>query len=96
MKLVKATDGKHKYTVMFDDGKKVSFGAIGYGDYPTYVRNKPDEAAEHKQRYLARHRSRENWKDLRSPGALSRYILWDKPTIQESWNMYKARVQLKL
>jgi hypothetical protein len=46
---------------------------------------------ERKRRYLSRHRARENWNDPDSPGALSRWVLWNKPTLQDSIADYKRR-----
>ena len=70
---------------VFDDGKKVHFGASGYEDYTTHG----DE--ERKKSYLARHRKNENWNDPRTAGSLSRWILWNKRTLTESIKDYKKR-----
>lgn len=48
-----------------------------------------------KAAYIARHKVRENWNDPITPGALSRFILWNKPTIEESIEDYKKRFKLK-
>jgi hypothetical protein len=94
VKLVPARDGVHKYIAYFetDEGKekKVRFGAKGYTDF-TKSKGK-DEAR--KQRYIDRHRERENWNDPMTAGALSRYILWNKPTIAASVADYKRRFNL--
>ena len=37
----------------------------------------------------------ENWKDYKSAGALSRYILWGEPSFRESVKKYKKRFNLK-
>ena len=50
---------------------------------------------ERKERYLDRHRARENWNDYMTAGALSRWILWNKPTITSSIADYKNRFGLK-
>jgi len=68
--------------------KTIHFGAAGMSDFPTHK----DEAR--KRRYLARHRARENWDDPMTAGALSRWILWDKPTRQASIQAYKKRFNL--
>ena len=46
---------------------------------------------ERKQRYLDRHRARENWNDFMSAGSLSRWILWNRPTLRASISYYKKR-----
>ena len=65
--------------------KTVHFGASGYSDY-TISKN-----LEQKQRYIERHEKNENWNDPTSAGALSRWILWNKPTKTESIKDYKKR-----
>ena len=91
-KLVKATDGKHKYTIIFknEEGKekKISFGAFGYEDYTIHKDDKRKES------YIARHEKREDWNDPFSKGALSRYILWNKKTLKESLDDYLKRFKI--
>lgn len=95
---IKPSDSKtKKYTATFYhrvDGliKKIKtsqFGAKGYADFTTHK----DE--ERKKRYLDRHRARENWNDYKSAGSLSRFILWNKPTIKASIADYKKKFNLK-
>jgi hypothetical protein len=92
VKIAPANDGVHKYIAYFetDDGKerRTRFGAKGYSDYTKHH----DE--ERKQRYIDRHRERENWSDPTTAGALSRYILWNKPTLAASVADYKRRFNL--
>jgi len=68
--------------------KTVHFGSAGMDDF-TRTR---DEAQ--KKRYLDRHRKNENWNDYMSAGALSRWILWNKPTRAEAIKSYKKRFNL--
>lgn len=65
--------------------KTVPFGASGMSDYTKH------KNPERKKRYLTRHRKRENWNDPVTPGALSRWILWNKPSLQASITDYKRR-----
>ena len=76
--LYKANDGKHKYVAVSDSSKKVKFGALGYLDRTIDPYN--DARME---RYLQRH-SKEDWTDLQKAGTWSRYILWNKKTLEES------------
>jgi hypothetical protein len=86
-----------KYTAIFYhrvDGlvrkiKTTQFGAKGMSDYTIH------KDKERKERYLDRHRERENWNDYKSAGALSRWILWNKPTLKASIADYKRRFNLK-
>jgi hypothetical protein len=74
-----------KYVATFSSGRRVSFGARGYSDYTMHH----DE--ERKKRYLKRHSKNENWRNLESAGALSRYILWNKKSLKASIQDYKRR-----
>jgi hypothetical protein len=73
--------------------KKVHFGAKGYQNYGGVGKEK-HLSKERKLRYIKRHKSRENWKDPTSPGALSRYILWNKKSFKASVADYKRRFKL--
>ena len=88
LKVKPARDGVHKFTAVFDDGKEVSFGAKGYSDMTQHG------SETRKNRYLARHKPNETWNDPQTPGALSRWILWNKPSLRESIADFKRRFSL--
>jgi hypothetical protein len=73
----RAKNGIHKFTAVFPDGSKVHFGRQGYSDY-TKHRDK-----ERMERYLTRHRRRENWtrSGAKTAGFWSRWLLWSSPSI---------------
>jgi hypothetical protein len=80
--------GKKYRAVFYEDGVEfdyADFGASGYDDYTTHGDD------ERKDDYLARHEPTENWNDPYTPGALSRWVLWNKPSLEQSWNDYKRR-----
>ena len=83
---------KHKMVARFYKNgviiKTVRFGLQGYSDYTKHKDN------NRKLRYLARHKSRENWNNPMTAGALSRWILWNKPTIAASIRDFKRRFNL--
>jgi hypothetical protein len=88
MRLVDSPIKSKKWRAIFNDNSFTDFGAIGYDDFTTF----PEEIREErKKRYLTRHRKNENWNDPKSAGALSRWILWNEPTIQASLRDYKRR-----
>jgi len=82
-----------KYDGIFvdDDGHKkvIPFGAKGMSDYTKH------HDKERKERYLNRHQKHEDWSDPKTAGALSKYILWNKPTISESVNSFKNKFRLQ-
>lgn len=84
-----------KYVAVFQlDGKehKIHFGAKGYPDF-TMTADRV-KAEEKKRLYLIRHQKNENWNDYTSPGALSRWLLWNKPTLEASIQDFKRRFHL--
>jgi hypothetical protein len=44
-----------------------------------------------KDAYIARHKVNENWNEPTSAGALARFILWNKKTLNESISDFKRR-----
>ena len=80
-----------KYDAIFNvDGKSktVSFGAKGYSDFTIHK----DE--ERKKRYMIRHKTTEDWNDPLTPGALSRWVLWNKPSLRDSISDFKRKFNL--
>ena len=73
----RARNGIHKFTAVFPDGHRVSFGRQGYSDY---TKHKDKERME---RYLTRHRGRENWtrSGAKTAGFWSRWLLWSSPSL---------------
>ena len=77
-----------KFVALFSDGRRVYFGAAGYEDYTIHRDN------QRKERYIKRHQKNEDWNNPTTPGALSRWILWNKPSLHESIADYKKRFNL--
>ena len=75
----------------YPDGRETttSFGARGYSDYTKH------KDVTRRARYLKRHSGMgENWNDPTTPGALSRWVLWNKPTLRGSIKDFKSRFNL--
>lgn len=86
--LLHADDDIHKYIAEFEteDGfKYVKFGAIGYESYIDHHNLKRKKA------YLARHETREDWENPITPGALSRWLLWNKTNLKDSVADFRKR-----
>jgi hypothetical protein len=82
-------DKKMMAIFLGDSGEHiVHFGAKGYEDYTTSLSEVKKEA------YIKRHQVRENFNSPYTAGALSRWILWNKPTIKASITDYKKRFKL--
>jgi len=89
-----STTKSKKLTAIFYDekGKKIKttqFGQKGFSDFTIH------KDKERKKKYLKRHEKRENWNDYMTAGSLSRWILWNKPTLKASISDYKRRFKLK-
>jgi hypothetical protein len=98
VKIVPSTDTVYKYDAHFDvEGKEhvVKFGANGYKDYILYNKEEsPLFADKRKELYILRHKMKEDWTDPTSKGALSRYVLWNKRTLDASIADYKKHFGL--
>lgn len=84
--------GKKMMAIFYDDAKKkvktTHFGALGYNDYITHG------DITRKMNYIKRHEARESWYDYMTAGSLSRWILWNKPSLSESIDDYINRFKL--
>jgi len=96
----RSSNPEKKLMAVFEDseGKKMKtthFGQRGASDYTKHGDK------ERMQRYLERHgggnttSTKEDWKDPTTAGALSRWILWNKPSLSGSFADYKRRFGLK-
>ena len=83
-----------KYSVqLLIDGKRktINFGATGYSDFTKHKDN------DRKKNYLARHKPGQNWTrtGVNTAGFWSRWISWNKPTIESSLNDTLKRFRIK-
>lgn len=93
LKINKSPIKTKKYRAYFNDGSHTDFGAKGYQNYGGVGKERHlDE--ERKKRYIERHKRNENWKNPKSAGSLSRYVLWNKKTLKASIADYKKRFKL--
>lgn len=84
-----------KYMALFYDNQNrlvrtTHFGARGFNDYTTYYKRDPQLARLKRLSYISRHRVRENWRDPMAAGTLSRYLLWEKPTLAAALRKYRV------
>ena len=68
--------------------KTTHFGTSGYEDYTGH------QDLQHKMNYLERHEKKENWNDYMTAGSLSRWILWNRPSLNESIKDYMRKFKL--
>ena len=85
----KSRKAEKKYDAVFErDGREkvVSFGAAGMSNYTKH------KNSTRKQRYIRRHTGKgEKWSQPDTPGALSRWILWNKPSFKDSVADFRRR-----
>jgi len=89
VKLVKSPNKEKKYRAIFNDGSHTDFGAKGYSDYTIH------KDYNRMKRYDSRHKRREDWNNMKSRGALSKWILWNKPSLKGSIADYRRRLRSK-
>jgi hypothetical protein len=92
IKIQRSHNKDKKLDAIFEkDGrtKVISFGASGYPDF-----TKPPHDEEKKRLYIQRHQKREDWNNPLTKGALSRYVLWNKESLDASIKDYKKRFNL--
>jgi hypothetical protein len=73
------------------DGKEkvVRFGAAGMSDFTKH------KDTRRRKLYLQRHSGMgEHWDQPDTPGALSRWILWNKPSFKDSLKTFKRKFRL--
>jgi len=92
-RLEPSVDKVHKWVGVFTDPitkdeRRVSFGAKGYEDYTQH------HDRLRRANYLSRHRTRENWNNPMSAGALSRWILWNTQDLQRNVSQFRRRFNL--
>ena len=67
-----------KYDAIIDGKKTIPFGQKGASDMTQH------KSEERKKRYIDRHKKGEDWNDPKTAGFMSRWLLWNKPTLTES------------
>jgi hypothetical protein len=93
VKIVRSPRPEKKMRAYFSDGTHTDFGAKGMQNYGGVGKERHlDE--NRKKSYIQRHKSRENWSSPKTAGALSRWVLWNKDTLQKSVADYKRRFNL--
>jgi hypothetical protein len=89
-------DDKRFVLIMEKLGHKHHFGFKKNGkNGKTFIDGRTEKE---RLNYLARHRVRENWNKsgIHTAGFWSRWILWNKPTLQESINDVEKRFNIKI
>jgi len=83
----KSDKPEKKYYIITKSEKKIYFGQANASDFTLHK----NEAR--KQLYINRHKNNENWtkSGIDTAGFWSRWLLWNKPSIKESYEDIKKR-----
>ena len=84
--IMPSTRKTKKFMAIYPDNTITHFGAKGYEDYTIH------KDKERRNRYIDRHEKNEDWSRnaWKTAGFLSRWILWNKPTLKDSMkDVYK-------
>jgi hypothetical protein len=101
LRLLKSSRKDKKYMVV-GDNRTIHFGQRSARDFTRISNPKssfylPDEEERNKVKRAYRNRHRkDNLNDAYSPGSLSWFLLWNKPTLRASLRDYNKRFGLKL
>jgi hypothetical protein len=100
-RLLRSWHKNKKWVAVFkdEDGTitRTHFGCKTCLDYTIYHKIDPDLATQKRRHYIARHAAsgQEDWTNPTTAGALSRWVLWEHPTIPKAWRAYMKRFNLK-
>ena len=85
----KSDKAEKKYFIMTKTGKHIYFGQASASDFTIHK----DE--DRKQRYIKRHEKNEskfwNKSGIDTPSFWARFLLWEKPSIKESYEYIKNK-----
>ena len=79
IEISKSSRKNKKYKAVIDGKNEVHFGHSSYQDFTTH------KDPKRRENYIARHKgSGQDWSkaNIASPSWMSRYILWEKPTLK--------------
>lgn len=83
--------GKRYVVRMFKNNEYIRLINFGSSEHENYTMHRDDKR---KELYINRHR-KEDWGKI-SAGSLSRYLLWNKKTLNESIKDYENKFQVKI
>ena len=90
--VISKSTNKNKKIDVVVDGKKISFGAVGYQDFSIH------KDPERKERYIARHKKNEDWNKsgIKTAGYWSKHLLWNNDTLTKSIDYISKKHNLNI
>ena len=95
IQILNSKRAEKKYVAKFYDESRNMIKQTNFGSKTgvTFNMHKDEEV---KANWIARHKAlNEDWNDFTSPGALSKHLLWNKPSLSSSFKDYLRRFNLK-
>jgi len=89
--IVKSHNPKKKYDAILTKDHKTKSVAFGQAGALDFLKTGD---LERRNRYLTRHRAREDWTNPLTPGFWSRWYLWEKPTAELAEKNIRAKFGL--
>ena len=82
-----------RYTATLMGGDRRRTVHFGSSEHENFTMHKD---VDRRARYIARHKDREDWRDLNKSGAWARYLLWNKSTIRGSAQDMSKRFRIRI
>lgn len=86
-----STRAGKRYEATFSDGNRIIKTHFGMQGGHTFIDH---HDTTKKRNYIRRHIVLEDWSDPTKAGTLSRFLLWNKKTLQESITDFKTRFRV--
>lgn len=101
VRLLKSSNPQKKYKVIVNNGeitKTIHFGQGGAMDFIKWNTVDKRKALERRTAYIRRHFKREDWNKsgIMTAGFWSKWLLWNKPTLEQSINDIENRFNIKI
>ena len=83
-----------KYVARFFNRNRDIIKQTHFGSKYSVTYNE-DNDEEAKENYIARHSGNEDWNNPTTPGALSRWLLWNRRSLSASFKNFLKKFELK-
>ena len=85
-----STRDNKKFLIITPENTKIHFGDSRYQDFTMH------KNIDRKELYIQRHQAREDWNNLNTAGFWSRWLLWEKPTLNQAINFIQKKFNISI
>lgn len=82
-----------RYTATLTNSDKRRTVHFGSSEHENFTMHKD---VDRRGRYIARHKDKEDWRNLEKAGAWARFLLWNKPTLRGSAQDMSKRFRIRI